>query len=244
MLVEALLTDMRDRLLAGSLGDFSVVYDPVYTIDGSAFGSSFIEDAWNTLQGYGKDGIAVEAAFAPAVYRNAHCIISVVSANTEPDTVFHNAGDMRLMGSTPSYGVEYGGPVTDIIDVYIMAPNRPILRVLDLLIKSTIMDAGKWFTDNGASGGPEWLRTSDLTPVTTMVGTETVVKYVRKQSWRVYSSLVVRPFGGRSASYKHILVHATGTYVSSVVDPDTRTSTPLNGTSEGQVVPALDGGDE
>jgi len=236
LLIETALVDMRDRFLAGTLEDYAMVFDPVIS-------STLVEDTWNTMRAWGKDGFAIEAAFAPVVYKDAHVIVSVVCENTNPHEVFSHAGITRQVSSDPvAYGVMYGGPVEDTIGVYIMAPNRPILRMVDLLIKSTIYSATTWLVENGTSG-PSWENTSDLAPVTAMVGTETVLKYVRKQTWKVWSNLVVRPFGGTVVTPKQILVHAAGTFVTKVPDPDTRTYTDLTGTSDGRVTPVLSADD-
>jgi len=227
---------MKDRLLAGTFTDFETVFDPFITafvVDPDTNLTS-LREAWDAIISYGRDGFAVEAAFAPAVYKNAHIIVSVVCENSEPEgpTLGNGYGGPRQLGN--GYGIEYSTPVTDNIGVYIMAPNRPILRMLDLLVKSTLFSSISWMNENGVAG-PIWIRTSDLAPVTQMMGKETVLKFVRKQTWQCHTALEVKPFGGVAASPKHILVHAAGTFVSSVPNPETRTVTPLDGTTQGRV---------
>ena len=242
LLFESAISDLRDNIRTRTLQEFIDVFDPGLTAVGSAFGSDFLEEARTELLNYGVDGIAVESAFSPAIYKDKHVIISIVCETTDPTEPMGRGQRMLTYpgdpGDPPTYKLEFGCPVQDMIGVYIMAPNRPILRVLDLLIKSNIYGALQWFVSNGTSG-PRWVRTSDLAPVTHLVGTETVLKYVRKQTWAVFSNLNIRPFGGDAVVPKNIVVHATGTIVTSVVDPETRVVTPLTSTSVGQVEPKL-----
>lgn len=236
VLVEVALTDMRDRLLSGTFEDFAEVFDAVIESDTAP---GLAQDVWDTIIGWGKDGIVIEQAYSPAVYKNAHVIIAVSCEKSAAHEVFNHTGEVRqISAQDPKYGIEFGGPVEDMIGIYIMSPSRWVMRFLDLLIKSTIYAAGRWFTQNGTSGAM-WQTTSELQPVNVMMGTETVQKYVRKQAWTVFNNLVIRPFGGTVVTPKPILVHAEGTFVSKVPNPDTRTFTDLDGTSAGGVTPVL-----
>ncbi len=234
MYVETALAEMKDRLFAGTLADFQYVFDP--RID-----AQITADVWNMIMAWGKEGLQIESAFSPAVYPNANAIISVVDEEANPDgPPMFNGGDVRNLDSTPTRGREYSMPEEDLVGIYIMTPNKPVLRLLDLLVKSTIFSATAWLVQNGLSG-PIWLRTSQLAPVKEMTGTETVLKLVKKQTWKIIDTLTVRPFGGVVITPKKIVVHAVGTYVTAVPDPDTRTMSPLASTSEGRVTPVLGG---
>lgn len=241
VLVETLLADMKANLYAGTLEQFEKVFPPeIHTyLSNADTGKTTIEEIWDQLQAYGVDGFAVEAAFAPPVYKNAHVIVAVVCENSEPN------GPPLLNGAHAvtqqalelyEYAVEFSMPVTDSIGIYIMAPNRPILRFVDLLVKSTLFSATSWLNEN-LINGPIWNNTSDLAPVTQLVGKETVLKYVRKQTWNFHSNLAVRPFGGRIIPLKQIIVHAVDTFVNSSPNPETREVTPLDSTSQGRVKP-------
>lgn len=243
VLVETALQDIKNKLYEGTLEDFQAMFNSItnsYISKGPSDEISLVEDVWNALQSYGRDGFAVEAAFAPVVYAKSHVIVSVVCENSDPiEPVFFNSGGPRSLEN--GYEVEFSCPVVDSIGIYVMAPNRPVLRFVDLLVKSAILSNTKWFIDMGASG-PIWASSSDLAPVTAMVGKETVLKYVRKQTWNFHTQLAIRPFGGRVVTPKHILVHAAGTFVSKVPNPETRTVTELDGTTQGKVTPVM--GDE
>lgn len=237
LLVETALADLKERILTQPFDDFEIVFDTFinsFVADANT-NLSLVKEVWDQLVSYGRDGLAVESAFAPAVYKNAHVIISVVCENSASEgPVLGNGGGAARPITDTQYGIEYAGPVRDTIGVYIMAPNKPVLRLLDLLVKSTLCSAITWMNENGVEG-PYWDRTSDLAPITQMVGKETVLKLVRKQSWTCFATEAVRPFGGRFVTPKQIIVHAAGTFVSSVPNPETRTFTPLASTSAGRV---------
>ena len=68
-------------------------------------------------------------------------------------------------------------------------------------------------------------------------GTETVLKYGRKQTWAWETNLQLRTLGRPQFTKKPILVHTEGTFVDAVADAATRTYTPLVGKTPGGVKP-------
>lgn len=231
--IEAILAEAKARFFERSFDDFAYVFD-------SFIPTSTVQNVWDKLRAWGPDGFQVESAFTPGVYKDAHLIVSIVHEVSDPEgPVMNNAGNVRLVGSTPSYGVEFSQPVNEVIAIYIMTHHRDVLRLIDMFIKSAIFSAARYLVDNGLSG-PFWKSTNQLAPVEAMAGKETVLKLVRKQVWNIFDNPTVRPFGGEEIVPRQILVHATGTFVNSVPNPETRTMTPLSATSQGRVTPADD----
>lgn len=232
-LIELSLANAKERFFQGDYNDFASVF-------GSTIDPGLTQLVWNQLQTWGQDGFRVEAAFSPAVYKNSHIIISIVCENCEPELALgYNVGPVVTSQSPLVREVEANGVQREAIGIYIMAPNRDVLRLVDLFVKSTLIFDQDWFVEMGINR-PMWTRTSELAPVETEGGTETVLKYVRKQTWVVDSVFALRPFGGQVVSPKTILVHREGTFVNAVPNPDTRSYDNLNGTTAGGVTPTLD----
>jgi hypothetical protein len=233
LLFETSIENARVRFFEGTLEDFEAVF-------GVTISPELIEMVWDQINEWGPDGFRVEAAFSPVVYKDSHIIISIVCENCEPQLpVGYSVGPTLTSVSPDIRELEASTPQTESIGVYIMAPNREVLRLLDLFIKSTLIFDQDWFIEKGINR-PLWIRTSDLAPVEVAAGNETVLKYVRKQTWGVDSVFALRPFGGQIVSPKKILVHRSGTFVNSVPNPETRTYEELNGTTAGGVTPTPD----
>ena len=229
-LIEASLENAKTRFFEGSYSDFAVVF-------GSTVSSEMSQLVWNQIKSWGEDGFRVEAAFSPVVYKDSHIIISVVCENVDPMVPLGYQNTSTLTDDNPvEYQMEASGTTQETIGIYVMAPNRHVLRLLDLYVKSTLIFDQDWFIEKGINR-PVWVRTSDLAPVEVARGTETVLKYVRKQTWMVDSVFALRPFGGQIVSPKQILVHRSGTFVNAVPNPETRTYEELNGTTAGGVTP-------
>jgi hypothetical protein len=229
-LIELSLANARERFFNGTYADFAAMFG--VTID-----PGLVQLVWNQINAWGEDGYRVEAAFSPVVYKDSHMIISVVCENSDCDmSLGYNVGTVLTNDNPVERQVEANGVQRDVIGIYIMAPNRDVLRLMDLFVKSTLIFDQNWFLEMGINR-PIWSRTSDLAPVEMEGGTETVLKYVRKQTWVVDSVFALRPFGGQILSPKQILVHRSGTFVNAVPNPDTRTYDELNGTTAGGVTP-------
>lgn len=230
LLFETSLENAKERFFEGTYSDFAAVFGPTISTDLS-------QAVWNQVQSWGRDGFRVEAAFSPVVYKDSHIIVSVVCENCEPQLPLGYSTGPVLTAVNPNVSeLEASSTQSESIGVYIMAPNRDILRLIDLFVKSTLIFDQDWFIEKGINR-PLWGRTSDLAPVEVARGTETVLKYVRKQTWSVDSVFALRPFGGQIVSPKQILVHRSGTFVNAVPNPETRTYEELNGTTAGGVTP-------
>jgi hypothetical protein len=230
LLIETSLENAKERFFEGTYADFAAVF-------GATISPAVSQLVWNQLQFWGRDGFRVEAAFSPVVYKDSHVIISVVCENCEPNVPLGYAISPTVTAVSPTVReLEASSVQVETMGVYIMAPNRDVLRLLDLFVKSALIFDQDWFLEKGINR-PVWVRTSDLAPVEVARGNETVLKYVRKQTWTVDSVFALRPFGGQIVSPKQILVHRSGTFVNAVPNPETRTYEELNGTTAGGVTP-------
>lgn len=233
LLFETSIENAKERFFDSPYEDFAAVFGPTISPELS-------ESVWDIIQSWGRDGFRVEAAFSPVVYKDSHIIVSIVCENCEPQLPMGYSTGPVLTSVNPNVSeLEASSPQAESIGIYIMAPNRDVLRLLDLFIKSTLIFDQDWFIEKGINR-PLWLRTSDLAPVEVAAGNETVLKYVRKQTWMVDSVFALRPFGGQIIPPKKILVHRSGTFVNSVPNPETRTYEELNGTTAGGVTPTPD----
>jgi len=229
VLFEECLSSAVETMLAGTFDDF-------YEIFRSCVKEDTVLEVWNKLQEWGEDGVRVQAAFAPTVYKGMVCLISVVCEETQTHAPFDYGGDVRRLEGAPGdfyNGVEFSAPIEDTIGIYIMAPHRMALRVLDLFVKSALLSNQEVFWGDGGAR-PVWLRSSDMAPVEVKTN-ESVLKYVRKQTWSMSTYLALRPYGGRRRVELPILVHADGTFVDAVPDATTRTYEQLTGKTPGGV---------
>lgn len=229
ILVEECLASAVEEMLTGTFDDF-------YEIFRSCLPEDMVQSVWDKLQEWGEDGVRVQAAFAPTVYKDTVCLISVVSDDVQPQAPFDYGGDVRVLegaNGTTYKGVEFSAPVDDTIGIYIMAPSRGVLRVLDLFVKSAILSNQEVFWHDGGSR-PVWLRSAELAPLEIKTN-ESVLKYVRKQTWSMATSMALRPYGGRAPAALPILVHGEGTFVDAVPDATTRTYQQLVGKTPGGV---------
>lgn len=229
VLFEECLSAAFAQMMSGTFDDF-------YEVFRSCLREETVQKVWDKLQEWGEDGVHVQAAFAPTVYKDTVCLVSVVCEDTQPHAPFDYGGETRLLegaNNTTYPGVEYSAPVEDTIGIYIMAPNRMTLRVLDLFVKSALLSNQGVFWDDGASR-PIWLRSTDLAPVEVTTN-ESVLKYTRKQTWLMHSNMALRPYGGEAPVALPVLVHADGTFVDAIPDANTRTYQQLVGKTPGGV---------
>lgn len=229
ILTEECLANAVQEMMEGTFEDF-------YEIFRSCLPEEPVRVTWDKLQEWGEDAIHVQAAFAPTVYKDTVCLISIVCDDTQPQAPFDYGGDVRVLkgaNNTTYKGVEFSAPVDDTLGIYIMAPSRTVLRVLDLFVKSALLSNQEVFWYDGGTR-PVWLRSAEIAPLEVKTN-ESVLKYVRKQTWSMATTLALRPYGGRAPAALPVLVHADGTFVDAVPDATTRTYEQLTGKTPGGV---------
>lgn len=126
--------------------------------------------------------------------------------------------------------------MTDVaVSVYVIAPTKDIMRMVSRFVKTAIVSMGKWFLQQGMETPPSFQVASDLEPLAVMNGRETVMKFVRRMNFDVRGMERITPLDITPPPTKFPLVHAAGTVVTAIPDPETRTFTPITPISFGKV---------
>lgn len=231
-LVDILFEEALGRAVAAI---YEGTFDDFFEIYKETLGEDFVRPTWNRLMEWGPKNLVVLSAFAPTVFSEMASSISVTTELSSPYNVFDHGQAVRTLEVNPTYvGRSFSMPLRDSIGIYILSPTKPMTRLLDLFVKSTLFNANATFWPEGSSK-PYWVSTAELAPVDVGGGAETVLKYGRKQTWACETNLSLRTFGRPQFAAKPILVHTEGTYVDAVADAATRTYTPLVGKTPGGV---------
>jgi hypothetical protein len=237
--IEANLVDIlfEEALARAIEALFEGTFDDFFEIFKDMLAEEFVRVVWDRLIEWGPQNLVALSAFAPMTFSEMACSISVTTELSSPYNVFDNGDSVRILETQPEHvGRAFSMPLRDTIGIYILSPSKAVTRLLDLFVKSTLFNANATFWPEGSSR-PYWISTAELAPVDVGGGTETVLKYGRKQTWACETNLQLRTFGRPQFTKKPILVHTEGTFVDATADAATRTYTPLVGKTPGGVKP-------
>ena len=126
--------------------------------------------------------------------------------------------------------------MTDVaVSVYVIAPTKDTMRMVARFVKTAIVSMSKWFIQQGMETPPAFQVASDLEPLAVMNGRESVMKFIRRMNFDVRGVERITPLDITPPPTKFPLVHAEGTVVTAIPDPETRTFTPITPISFGKV---------
>jgi hypothetical protein len=123
---------------------------------------------------------------------------------------------------------------TVVIDV--IGASKDIVRMTGRFVKTAMLSLGGWFMRHGMESAPKFEGSGDMEPHVASDGKEVAVRYIRRLLYSFQGVERLTPLDiTLPTERKYALVHAKGSVVTSVPDPDTRTFTPISPISIGKV---------
>jgi len=121
------------------------------------------------------------------------------------------------------------------VAVYVISPTKDTIRMVSRFVRTAMASLGAWFMQQGCESEPVLAMTTDLEPIAVASARESALKYVRQLTFSVKLVDRLTPLDITAVDPKYALIHAEGTVVTAVPDPETRTYTPISPISLGKV---------
>ncbi len=190
-----------------------------------------LEGAWDELN---RMDIQFRSSFTPVVETNSRVVIGVTLESEELTQEF-----LGYSNDVPGGHDRFDWLSQAVVGIFVVAPNKELVRVLSYFIHCALLSSIGWFQANGCDG-PRYQGARDMYPEPELEP-QTVNVYMRVQKWSFAGAAEHGRIGGATTrDAKVVMVYDKSLFVNAYVDQVNHVEVPLVDNLPGGVDPTTE----